>query len=86
MKLKNIRELFTLKGLWVSIVLLGFSYVVGFLAGWLVEKVNDKEGAKMPFIDLSIPNTVGVFLAVGGWLYMVWLLAQRSGREEKGSD
>lgn len=63
-----------------------FGYAVGFLAGWIVEKFHDKEGTKMPFIDLSIPNTAGLLLGVGGWIYMVWLLFEKSRQERKGTE
>lgn len=82
MKIKNISELFSFKGLRAVLALIAFAYLVGFLAGLLLEKYYGFRGKEVLFLDLPIKNTLGIISAAGSFFYFVWLLLQNSKHPE----
>ena len=84
MKLNNLKGLFSFKGLTVSIILLLFCYIVGFLGGLLLEMFYNYRGKSVQFLGKPIKNIMGIALAFGSWTYMVWLLVEKSRETKKG--
>jgi len=66
------------KILGLSLLLFFFTYLVGFLAGLILEKYYDFRGKEILFLGMSPKNTIGVTFAIGGWMYYWLLIFQKS--------
>jgi len=85
MRLNSLRELFSFKGLLVSVILVLFNFAIGFLGGFLLEMYYDLGGKDVLFFGLPIKSGMGIVFASGSWAYMLWLLIGKSIKAKKGS-
>lgn len=86
MKLNSLKELFSFKGFFVSAILFAFCYVIGFSGGLLLELFYDFRGKNVLFFGISMKHSMGLVLAFGSWVYMLWLLIEKSLKARKGSE
>ena len=86
MKLNSLKELFSIKGLFVSTILFAFCYIVGFAGGLLLELFYNFRGKVVLFLGMPMKHSMGLVLAFGSWAYMLWLLIEKSLKTRKGSD
>jgi hypothetical protein len=86
MKLNSLKELFGVKGLFLSAILFAFCYVVGFVGGLLLELFYDFRGKDALFLGMPMKHSMGLVLAFGSWAYMLWLLIEKTLKTKKGLD
>jgi hypothetical protein len=78
MKIKNMSELFSLKGLCLSALLFGFNFLVGYLAGFALEQYYGFRGKNLTFLGQPPKTTLGLTAAFGSLIYFIWLVYQNS--------
>lgn len=82
MKIRNIFELFSLRGLCLSTMLFSFNFLVGYLAGFALEEYYGFRGKEITFLGLPPKKTLGLTAAFGSLIYFIWLVYQNSKKPE----
>jgi len=82
MKIDNLSELFSLKGISLTAALLLFAYTIGFLAGLFLEKFYGFRSKEIVFLGFEPKNALGITSAVASFLYFIWLLFRNSRKSD----